>query len=101
YTHGVWADPILKNRPPDFIDAEKVYVEACAALVLGATAWRFRRRRGPRGWSAAGRARAGSSGTRRDTSRIRPRGAPCSARRLGALIRGTARSRPRCRAARA
>ena len=53
YTHGVWADPILKNRPPDFIDAEKVYVEACAALVLGATAWRFRRRRGPRGWSAA------------------------------------------------
>src|SRR3954470_9531324 len=25
--HGVWADPLLKNRPVDFIDAEKVYVE--------------------------------------------------------------------------
>jgi DMSO/TMAO reductase YedYZ heme-binding membrane subunit len=51
YTHGVWADPLLKNRTPDFIDAEKAYVEACAFLVLGATAWRFRRRRGPRGRS--------------------------------------------------
>src|SRR6478672_8826001 len=28
YVHGVWADPLLKNRAPDFIDAEKVYVEA-------------------------------------------------------------------------
>jgi predicted ferric reductase len=45
YTHGVWADPLLKNRAPDFIDAEKAYVEACAVVVLGATAWRFRRRR--------------------------------------------------------
>ena len=53
FTHGILADPLLEGRPPDFIDAEKVYVEACAALVLGATAWRFRRRRGPRGWSAA------------------------------------------------
>jgi DMSO/TMAO reductase YedYZ heme-binding membrane subunit len=49
YTHGVWADPLLKNRPPDFIDAEKAYVEACALLVMGATAWRVRLRRGPRG----------------------------------------------------
>jgi DMSO/TMAO reductase YedYZ heme-binding membrane subunit len=49
FVHGVWADPLLKNRPPDFIDAEKVYVEACALLVVGATVWRFRERRGPRG----------------------------------------------------
>ncbi len=41
YVHGVWADPLLKNRPPDFIDAEKVYVEACALLVIAATVWRF------------------------------------------------------------
>ena len=54
FTHGVWADPLLQNRPPDFIDAEKAYVEACALLVLGATAWRFRRRRGPRGRSDLG-----------------------------------------------
>jgi DMSO/TMAO reductase YedYZ heme-binding membrane subunit len=49
YVHGVWADPLLKNRTPDFIDAEKVYVEACALLVVGATAWRVRQRTGPRG----------------------------------------------------
>ena len=37
YVHGVWADPLLKNRPVDFIDAEKAYVEGCALLVVGAT----------------------------------------------------------------
>src|ERR1700710_3031477 len=31
--HGVWADPELHNRAPDFIDGEKVYVEACALLI--------------------------------------------------------------------
>jgi DMSO/TMAO reductase YedYZ heme-binding membrane subunit len=41
YLHGVWADPLLQNRPVDFIDAEKAYVEGCALLVLGATVWRF------------------------------------------------------------
>jgi DMSO/TMAO reductase YedYZ heme-binding membrane subunit len=41
YVHGVWADPLLQNRPPDFIDAEKAYVEACALIVVAATAWRF------------------------------------------------------------
>ena len=40
--HGVWADPLLKNRPVDFIDAEKVYVEACAVAVFVATTLRFR-----------------------------------------------------------
>jgi DMSO/TMAO reductase YedYZ heme-binding membrane subunit len=39
--HGVWADPLLKNRPPDFLDAEKAYVEGCALLIAGATLWRF------------------------------------------------------------
>jgi DMSO/TMAO reductase YedYZ heme-binding membrane subunit len=41
YVHGVWADPLLKNRPVDFIDAEKAYVEGCALLVILATIWRF------------------------------------------------------------
>jgi predicted ferric reductase len=41
YVHGVWADPLLKNRPVDFIDAEKSYVEGCALLVVAATIWRF------------------------------------------------------------
>jgi len=40
--HGVWADPLLKNRPSDFIDAEKAYVEGCAILILAATIWRFK-----------------------------------------------------------
>jgi methionine sulfoxide reductase heme-binding subunit len=41
YVHGVWADPLLKNRPVDFIDAEKAYVEGCALLVIAATIWRY------------------------------------------------------------
>ena len=45
YVHGVWADPLLKNRPPDFIDAEKAYVEGCALLVLAATVMRVRYQR--------------------------------------------------------
>ena len=49
YVHGTLSDPLLQNRPIDFIDAEKAYVEGCAILVLAATAWRFTRRRGPRG----------------------------------------------------
>ena len=42
YVHGTWADPLLQNRPVDFIDAEKAYVEGCGLLVLAATIWRFR-----------------------------------------------------------
>ncbi len=42
YVHGVLSDPLLENRPVDWIDAEKVYVEGCAMLVLVATMWRVR-----------------------------------------------------------
>jgi sulfoxide reductase heme-binding subunit YedZ len=52
YVHGVWADPLLKNNPIDWLDAEKVYVEACAALVIVGTVLRVKYRTGPRGWSA-------------------------------------------------
>ena len=45
YIHGTLADPLLKNRPVDFVDAEKVYVEGCALLIVIATLARFRRRR--------------------------------------------------------
>ena len=51
YVHGVWADPLLKNRTPDFIDAEKAYVEGCALLIIAATIWRYKQRTGPRGRS--------------------------------------------------
>jgi DMSO/TMAO reductase YedYZ heme-binding membrane subunit len=53
YVHGTLADPLLQNRPVDFVDAEKAYVEACGLLVLAATIWRYRLRRGPRGFSVA------------------------------------------------
>ena len=45
YVHGVLADPLLKNRAVDWIDAEKVYVEGCALLVVVATGWRITRAR--------------------------------------------------------
>jgi DMSO/TMAO reductase YedYZ heme-binding membrane subunit len=51
YVHGTLADPLLQNRPIDFIDAEKAYVEGCGLLVLAVTIWRYKNRRGPRGWS--------------------------------------------------
>ena len=45
FLHGVLSDPLLENRPVDWIDAEKVYVEGCALLVAFATARRYRARR--------------------------------------------------------
>ncbi len=45
FVHGVVADPLLKGRPVDFVDAEKVYVESCAVLVVAAIAWRIQHRR--------------------------------------------------------
>lgn len=45
FVHGIIADPQVKNRPVDFLDAEKVYVEACAALVIASTVWRVQHRR--------------------------------------------------------
>ena len=48
FTHGILSDPNLKNAPVDWIDAEKVYVEGCALLVVVATALRVRGRAGVR-----------------------------------------------------
>jgi len=45
FVHGVIADPQLKGRPVDLIDAEKVYVELCALAVVGAIVWRVKHRR--------------------------------------------------------
>ena len=42
FMHGLLIDPNLKGQPPDLVDAEKVLVEACLALVAGATLWRWR-----------------------------------------------------------
>ena len=43
FAHGTLIDPDLKNRAADFLDGEKVFVEACALLVIGASLWRLRR----------------------------------------------------------
>jgi methionine sulfoxide reductase heme-binding subunit len=48
FTHGIIADPLVQNRPVDFIDAEKLYVEGCAAAVIAATVWRVNHRRSTR-----------------------------------------------------
>jgi sulfoxide reductase heme-binding subunit YedZ len=40
--HGVVMDPLLKDRPVDFFDAEKVLSEGCALLLLAATWYRVR-----------------------------------------------------------
>jgi sulfoxide reductase heme-binding subunit YedZ len=45
FLHSLLTDPELKNRPVDWLDAEKVYVELCAVAVIAATAARFRSRR--------------------------------------------------------
>jgi predicted ferric reductase len=48
YVHGLLSDPLLQNRPVDWIDAEKVYVEGCALLIALATTLRVRWRAGVR-----------------------------------------------------
>jgi len=48
FVHGILSDPNLQNGAVDWIDGEKVYVEACALLIAGATALRVRRRAGAR-----------------------------------------------------
>jgi DMSO/TMAO reductase YedYZ heme-binding membrane subunit len=45
FVHGLIADPELKGRAVDWIDAEKVYVEICAILVIVSIMWRFNHRR--------------------------------------------------------
>lgn len=42
YAHGILTDPLLKDRPIDFLDGEKVYVELCMLIVIVALALRIR-----------------------------------------------------------
>jgi len=69
FTHGIIADPRLQNRPVDFIDAEKVYVEGCAAAVLVGTWFRIKYRRSV---TRAARANASSSFDEADLEHPRP-----------------------------
>ncbi len=40
--HGVLMDPLLKDRPTDWIDAEKVYIQLCGLLAIVASILRYR-----------------------------------------------------------
>ena len=40
--HGLVMDPLLKDRPIDFIDPEKLLVEACAILLIAAFFFRYK-----------------------------------------------------------
>jgi sulfoxide reductase heme-binding subunit YedZ len=40
FVHSLLTDPELKNRPVDWVDAEKVFIEVCLLLVAAATIWR-------------------------------------------------------------
>ncbi|HEY7789066.1 MAG TPA: ferric reductase-like transmembrane domain-containing protein [Vicinamibacterales bacterium] len=42
FIHSLLTDPLLKNRPVDWLDAEKVFVEGCMLAVAAATVWRIR-----------------------------------------------------------
>jgi predicted ferric reductase len=42
FVHGIMIDPELKEKPPDFLDGEKVLVEVCAGLIAAAVIWRIR-----------------------------------------------------------
>ena len=46
--HGVAMDPLLKDRPIDFFDAEKVLSEGCALLLVVASWYRVRYHRATR-----------------------------------------------------
>lgn len=61
YVHGVLTDPTLKDAPIDYLDGEKVLIEACALLVLALTLYRLRwamRRRAARQAAVGAAARA-------------------------------------------
>lgn len=40
--HGIWMDPELKDRPADFLDAEKLLSEICGLVLIAASYIRFR-----------------------------------------------------------
>jgi DMSO/TMAO reductase YedYZ heme-binding membrane subunit len=45
FAHGIWTDPILNHSPLNPLDAEKVFVEICMAIVVIAFSWRLHRSR--------------------------------------------------------
>ncbi len=42
FWHSLFTDPALKNSPPDFLDAGKLFVESCLATIVVLAALRYR-----------------------------------------------------------
>jgi len=42
FLHSLLTDPLLRNRPVDWLDGEKLFVEGCVLVVAAATVWRVR-----------------------------------------------------------
>ncbi len=42
FVHGTFIDQNLKHQAPDFLDGEKVLVEACFLVIVAASIWRWR-----------------------------------------------------------
>jgi predicted ferric reductase len=42
FWHSLFTDPALKNFPPDFLDAGKLFVESCLATIVVLAALRYR-----------------------------------------------------------
>ena len=45
FVHGLLTDPTLNDSAIDYLDGEKVFVEACLVVVLAASLWAMRYRR--------------------------------------------------------
>jgi predicted ferric reductase len=48
FIHGIIADPTVSGRTVDYIDGEKVFIEACGLAFLAMAVWRVRHRRARR-----------------------------------------------------
>lgn len=44
FLHAILTDPTLKDKPVDYFDGEKVYIEVLALVLLAAIWWRIRHR---------------------------------------------------------
>ena len=42
FVHGIWSDPSLKDNPIDYLDAEKVAIEASLLVIIMASFFRWR-----------------------------------------------------------
>jgi len=42
FVHGIWSDPTLKDKPIDYLDAEKFWIELCFLIIIAGTIYRWR-----------------------------------------------------------